>query len=95
MKLQTFNSGFNVWISARETDNWAHRPGSSWPCSQLAGRRLWVQFDRNGLCDMAIDGRFRDCDATELSACVADHLTGRLPESHPCYFVAVGQFRQQ
>jgi len=88
MKLKIFPSGFNLWISANETYDWAKR----WPCSQLSNRRLFVQFDRNGLCDLALDGRSRDCDATELSACVADYLKGKLPESHPCYFVAVGQF---
>lgn len=92
MKLQIFDSGFNLWLSANDTSDWADRPGECWPCSELSGHGLFVQFDSNGLCDLSIDGNDGDCDNTELSAIVADHLD-RLPESHPCYFVAVGQFK--
>ena len=94
MKTQITPWGISLWLSANETDNWAHRPRNSWPCSQLAGRRVFAQFDRNGLCDLAIDGGRgeQDCDANELSALCADHLVGRVPVDHPCFAVAVRQF---
>ncbi len=82
-----------VWITAGETWAWAHRPGDSWPGSDLAGRRVFAEFDRNGIVDLAVDGSSEwDGTATELSACCSDHLAKRLPKAHPAYFVAVGQF---
>lgn len=92
MRLKIFETGFNLWLSARDTYDWATRPNCSWPCSQLEDKRVFVQFDRNGLCDFTVDGKSADCDGNELSAIVADHVRAKLPESHPCYFVAVGQF---
>lgn len=94
MRFQDSGSGFALWLSARETYAWAHRTGSSWPCSFLEGRRLFVGFDRNGLCDLTIDGGRgdQDCPGDELSAIVADHAKRKLGKDHPCYFVAIGQF---
>lgn len=93
MRTMIFDSGVKLWLSARETYDWAHRPGSSWPCSQLSDKRLFVEFDRNGLCDLAINGRMTDCDANELNAITSDFLAKKLPKDHPCYFVVVGQFQ--
>ena len=74
----------------------------SWPCSTLSGRRLRAEFDSNGLLDLTVDGRYSDCetglysgrwvDGWEFSAMAADFLKPTLDQSHPCYFVAVGQF---
>lgn len=92
MRIKIYPSSVNLWLSMRDTYEWAHKPGASWPCSQLAYRRVFVAFDRNGLCDLLVDGREADIDANELSACCADHLDGKLPKDHPCYDVACGQF---
>lgn len=82
-----------VWISADETWRWARRSGHAWPCSELEGRRIRASFDSCGLLELAIDGRDGvDVPSDELNACLADHLAGRLEASHPCWFVAVGQF---
>ena len=88
-------SGVNLWLSARDTYDWAHRSGSSWPCSQLSDRRVFAAFDTNGLCDLSIDGGKgeQDIDATEFNAIVSDHLAKRLPKDHPSWFVVVGQFQ--
>ena len=48
------------------------------------GKRLFVEFDRGGLVDLAINGRMGDCPADELNAIVSDHLRGKLPAGHPC-----------
>lgn len=63
-----------------------------WPCSEIAGHRLFAQFDSNGLVDLAIDGKDADISRDEFSALCADALKGRLPEDHPARFVAVDQF---
>ena len=84
MKRQVWESGFNLWLSANDTYDWAHRPGRRWPCSQLSGKRLFVQYDRNGLCDLAVNGKIRDIDAQELTACVSDAMRGKLHAGHPC-----------
>jgi len=90
VRVQDSGTMVTVWISADETYEWARR----WPCSELSGHRIRASFDSGGLFDLAIDGREApDVPAGELSACVADHLAQRLNPEHPCYFVAVGQFR--
>lgn len=94
MRLRDDGNGFCLWVSADETYAWAHRSGASWPCSTLSGHRFLAVFDRNGLCDLTVDGKEAgDIDGHELSACIADHAARKLPKEHPCYFVAVGQFQ--
>ena len=92
MRIQIHETSVNLWLSANDTYNWAHKPQASWPCSQLSDNRVFAAFDRNGLCDFTLDGKSADVDATELSACCADYLQGKLPKEHPCYDVACGQF---
>jgi hypothetical protein len=92
MRLNMRTSSVSLWLSANDTKSWANRAGARWPCSQLAGHRIFAEFDSHGLCDLTIDGRYGDCDAHEFNACVADHLQDRLPENHECWFVIVGQF---
>lgn len=89
MKLRDNGTSFVVWVSAQETRHWARW----WPCSGLSGRRVMAAFDTNGLYDLAVDGKDWDGDANELSALVADFAGRRIKEGHPCYFVAVGQFK--
>lgn len=84
MRTQIFPSGFNLWLSANDTYNWAHRTGASWPCSTLSGCRLFVQYDTNGLVDLTIDGKDGDCDGNELNAIVSDFMRPKLPKEHPC-----------
>jgi hypothetical protein len=84
-----------VWLSANDTYDWAHKPGAAWPGSGLSGKRLWVEYDSNGLVDIAVDGRQSEAehiDAHELNALVADSLRDKLPKTHPLYNVVVGQF---
>ncbi len=95
MKTQINPTSVKLWLSANDTYDWAHKAGASWPCSQLSDKRLFVEFDTNGLCDIAIDGKPDDCDANELNAMVSDYLAAKLPKNHPCYFVVVGQFRNE
>lgn len=92
MKLTIHPSCVKLWLSARDTYEWAHRPGESWPCSTLSNKRLFAEFDRNGLVDLVINGRSTDCDVTELNAITSDFLRDKLPADHPAYDVSVGQF---
>ncbi len=80
MKTQVTDTGAKLWLSANDTYHWA----SAWPCSELSGKRLFVEYDRGGLVDLAINGRMGDCPDHELSAIVSDHLRGKLPSGHPC-----------
>jgi len=77
-----------VSLSARDTHEWAHKAGASWPCSTLADRAVWAQLDkRNGdLVDLQVNGRTADdggllvgeppslvlLDGHELDAILAD-----------------------
>ena len=91
MKIQKHKSpnnkveSYSLWLSANDTYNWAHRINNSWPCSQLSNNRFFVYVDSNGLCDFTLNGRDGDCDATELSACVADHITEDCKHLWPCW----------
>jgi hypothetical protein len=80
MRTQIFDNGVKLWLSANDTYCWAQ----CWPCSDLSGKRLFVEYDRGGLVDLAINGRIDDCPAHELTAIVSDYLRGRLPAGHPC-----------
>ena len=88
MRIEDTGNGFTIWLSRRDTYNWAHRSGAVWPGSYLSGRRLVAQYDRGGLCDLTIDGRYAqgygggDLESSELKAIVSDHAI--LPNGHPC-----------
>ncbi len=92
MKLIDHGNAVILKLSARDTQQWASRPNAAWPCSTLAGKRVLAAFDRNGLYELAIDGRDDDCDAHELSAICADHIKRKIGKDHDVYFVTVGQF---
>ena len=86
-------SAVTLWVSARDTYDWAHRSGNAWPCSTLSGHRFCATFDSNGLLDLTVDGRYpRSVRSDELSAICAYTLSDRIDPDHPVYFVAVGQF---
>ena len=76
MRIQHYPESTKVWLSARETYDWAHRPGAAWPCSVLSGHRLFAEFDRNGgLVDITIDGNMdKDCPVDEFNAIMEDML---------------------
>ena len=94
MRIKDNGDSFTLWASARDTYDWAHKPGAAWPCSTLSGHRFVASFDTDGLYDLNVQGR-GDWAGDEFSACVSDLVeeSGKIPEDHPCYFVAVGQFR--
>ena len=78
-------AGYGLWLSARETCQWAHRPGAAWPCSTIAGDRIFVRVDSNGLCDFTKDGVPASVDTAELQAIVADHLPAKLRHLWPVW----------
>ena len=86
MRIHKSEYGTKIWLSARDTYAWAHRPGAAWPCSQLSDRRVFAELDAHGdLVDMALDGGRgdQDCDANEFNALVSDMLrTSALVASH-------------
>lgn len=93
MRISISKNSATLFVSARDTYQWAHKPGASWPCSTLSGRRFAVTFDRNGLVDLTVDGKYDvdDVDGHELAAICADLLATKLPATHPAYDFAVSQ----
>jgi hypothetical protein len=82
MKIQKNEYGTKLWLSAQNTFDWAHRVGSSWPCSKLSGKPVFVEFAKNGdLVDLSINGGRGDqeCSESELDAIAEDFLGS----SHP------------
>lgn len=71
--------GYMLWLSKNDTYNWANKPGKCWPCSTVSNKALRIFTDRNGLTELAINGRVdyddsSPIDDTELSAIVSDLL---------------------
>lgn len=94
MRIYIGTNFISLWLSAQDTYSWARKPGAVWPCSQLSGKRLFAQFDRNGLCSLTVNGSDSvDVDATEFNAITSDFLALRVPKDHPNYLVCVGQFK--
>lgn len=96
MRLRDNGDSITVYISRKETGDWADGwyGNGSWPCSWLEGKRVAATYDTNGLLDLTVAGKEapEDLPADELNACVAYFAKQKLPEDHPCYFVVVGQF---
>ena len=95
--VKIHSNSVQIWASADDTYDWAHKTGAAWPCSTLSGSRFFAEFDSNGLVDLTVDGRIDtgDIDAHELSCICADLLADKLPKDHPCWLVVVGQFQEQ
>ena len=76
-KITLTNDGVKLWLSANDTYQWAHKAGASWPCSFLADKPLFAEFDNTGdLVDLAINhGRGnQDCPSNEFTAITDDFL---------------------
>ena len=67
-----------LWLTAQDTYTWANRPGALWPCSTLAGKTLYAEFDGPDLVAMSVDDGHGDQDipADEFNAITSDFLTG-------------------
>ena len=75
MRVKKSDHATQLWLSANDTYNWAHKSGAAWPCSVLSGHRLYAEFDAdNDLIDIAIDGKSKDCPADEFNAITSDYL---------------------
>ena len=76
-KVTTPDSGVKLWLSANDTYNWANRADATWPCSFLADKPLFAEFDsQSNLIDLAINyGRGKqDCPSDEFTAITDDFL---------------------
>ena len=75
MRKQIIGNTINIWLSANDTYNWAHKAGAVWPCSTLANKRLFAQFIDGDLVDITINGRdAHDIDGAEFNAIISDFL---------------------
>ena len=95
MNIDGNPAGFTVELTAEETRKWANRPGSRWPCSKAAGRKIWAQFGPGGLVDLKVDGRRLDpadgeypdgsaeIPANEFNALMADKLPEKYRDQVP------------
>ena len=98
-KIKDSGEAFTIWISAVETADWAKGlyGNGTWPCSLLADSRLRATFDIGGLLEYTVNGKDfgprYEIGASEFNACVSDFARKLLAKEHPCYFVAVGQFK--
>jgi len=77
--------GYTMLLSRRDTRAWADRPNSQWPYAALAGHRVHVGVDRNGLASLMIDDHRAACPAPELAAIVADHLPSQCRHLWPAW----------
>jgi len=80
MRTQRYGKTVKVWLSERDTYNWANRPGASWPCSELFNKRVFAEFDHGDLVNVQINGRDRDVPIDEFNAMIEDFLGSVNPE---------------
>ena len=93
MRIRIDKNSFVLWLSANDTYNWAHKPGATWPCSTINGRRVALFVDMTGLVEFTVNGRNGiDIDGGELSAMMADFVRDVLSQDHPAYAIAVDRF---
>ena len=86
MRIEESITGYSIWLSARDTYNWANKAGARWPCSELCGNRFMACVDANGLCDFTLNGAGDiDVNGTELAACITDHLPERFRHLWPTW----------
>jgi hypothetical protein len=82
MTIERKQNGYSMSLGRNETARWALKPNAVWPCSELAGRSVYVEIDSNGLCDV----RPSDINAsTELEAIIGDHLPTDLRKYWPTW----------
>lgn len=85
-----------VWFSRRDIAAWLGGPARAHDRSVLEGRRVVVSFSSHGMEGLEVDGREPrvSIPENELSALVVDHLRDQVPQDHPVFFAAIGQFIQ-
>ena len=81
MRIKRNGTTVKLWLSVNDTYNWAHRPGARWPCSQLAGKRLFAKFDDGDLVEYTVNGLSVDIPRDEFTAITDDFIGGRYYET--------------
>ena len=74
MKIEKKGDWIKIWATEEDTINWANRPGSSWPCSELSGNSLFIELYAGDLVDLELNSGDCDIGATELNAFIEDAL---------------------
>ena len=101
MRIKISDNNIKLWLSQDDTYNQANNYAdfdhvTRWPCSELSGKRIFAEFDSNGLLDFSANGNtFVNCPADEFNAITSDYIATKLPKNHNLYFITVGQFNQQ
>lgn len=77
MRIKRTGNTIKLWLSANDTYNWAHKTETCWPCSFLAGKRLFAEFVDGDLIDIAVNGcHTRDVPSDEFNAITSDFMKG-------------------
>ena len=83
MRIKRLGNTVQIWLSATDTHHWATRPGESWPCSTLSGKRLYAEFFRGDLVGYTVNGRYGvNLDNTEFNAIIEDTLNDKIWEDY-------------
>ncbi len=82
MRIVNKGNMTRLWLTAEDTETWANRPGALWPCSTLADKALYAEFDGPDLVEYTVTGftltvdKLDDIPADEFNAITSDFLTG-------------------
>lgn len=71
MKQEKNGNTIKLWLSDKDTYDWAHKPGATWPCSILSGKQLFAEF-LNG--DLVLYVGPADVSSGEFNAITKDFL---------------------
>jgi hypothetical protein len=77
MKIERHGDVVKLWLSADDTYQWANGRAVTWPCSRLAGKKLFAEFCDGDLVDYSVDGKCGCCTdipADEFNAITSDFL---------------------
>ena len=82
MRIKATTGGYKLWLSRQDTSNFARQ----WRCSTLGGEAVFIEVDKNGLCDARVTTvKSDDINGYELEAIVADMLPPAYREYWPVW----------
>jgi hypothetical protein len=87
---------YTMWLSVSDVEQWVFNKQGCWPCSTLAGHKVRIDVDANGLLDILLDGKggkWQDIDegngpiidGNEVEAIITDHLLPALRHLWPVW----------
>lgn len=76
--------GYTLWLLSIDTEKWAEKAETKWPCSKASGHTFKIEVDEQGLNATGIEPTCISI-SSELDSLVADHLPDDCKHLWPCW----------